>query len=334
LGLAPNPNRSEVRILKTPGDLLAVVNPSGLQFYQVSRGFNSKRLQTSTKSLSLSDFKFEQVGHGFNSEIQQPSLIVTSTLITFANRNVGINLVSLFKMSDRGGRNNGRGGRGRGSANRGGRGRGRGQNYTGSANAAKRGMCTNLGTNVFNYGQKYAADQMCTAWEKLVQYVGTNYGHDINNKLQNKVLVVLTEPVHTDDVLARHSVREVMIRNGQLNIQQARQVQETILKASVQAGTDMYAPMRLAILQNEIAQGEFAASIEVPVVLTDSDKTQFSNEWRTFRERNTNLIKHLGQAFSLIQVQCTQLLQDKMKHDTDWNAVSISILTISVTTYY
>jgi hypothetical protein len=220
-------------------------------------------------------------------------------------------------MSNRGGRNNSHGGRGRGSANHGGRGRGRGQNYTGSANATKRGMCTNLGTNVFDYGQKSAADQMHTSWEKRVQYVGTNYRQDFNNELQNKVWVVLAEPVHTDDVLARHSVREVMIRNGQLNIQQARQAQETILKATVQSGTDMDAPMELAILQNEIAQGEFAASIEVPVVLTDSEKTQFSNDWGTFRERNTNLI-------SLIQGQCTQLLQDKMNQDMDWNTVSIS----------
>jgi hypothetical protein len=115
-----------------------------------------------------------------------------------------------------------------------------------------------------------------------------------------------------------------MIRNGQLNINQARQAQETILKAAVQAGTDMDAPMKLAILQNEIALGEFSASIEFPVVLTDSEKTQFSNDWCTFRERNTSLIKHRGQAFSLIQGLCTQLLQDKMKQDTDWNTVSIS----------
>jgi hypothetical protein len=115
-----------------------------------------------------------------------------------------------------------------------------------------------------------------------------------------------------------------MIWNGQLNIQQARQAQDTILKAAVQAGTDMDIPVRLAILQNEIAQGEFAASIEVPVVLTDSKKTQFSNDWRTFRERNTNLIKHWCQVFSLIQGQCTQFLQDKMKQDLDWNTVSIS----------
>jgi hypothetical protein len=274
------------------------VNPSDLQLYQVSRGFNSKRIQTSTKSLSLSDFKFEQVDHGFNSEIQQPLLIVKSTLPPFANLNVCINLASLFKMSGRGGINNGCGVHGRGSANCGGRGRGRDQNYTGSANAAKRGMCTNLGINVFDYGQKSAADQMRTSWEKRVPYVGTNYGQDINNKLQNKVWVVLTEPVHTDDFLARHSLREVIIWNGQLNIQEARQAQETILKATVQAGTDMDAPMRLAILQNEITQGEFEASIEVPVVLTDSEKTQFSNDWCTFRERNTNLIKHPGQAFS------------------------------------
>jgi hypothetical protein len=103
-------------------------------------------------------------------------LIVKSTLTPFVNRTIGINLASLFKMSGRGGRHNGRGGRGVGSANRGGRVRGQGQNYNGSVNAAKRGLCTNLGTNVFDYGQKSAAYQMRTSWENLVQYVVTNYG--------------------------------------------------------------------------------------------------------------------------------------------------------------
>jgi hypothetical protein len=115
-----------------------------------------------------------------------------------------------------------------------------------------------------------------------------------------------------------------MIHNGQMNIQRARKSQETILDAAVQAGLDMEAPMKLALLQNEIAQGEFSANVEVPIVLNDSQKTQFSNEWRTYRERNENLIKHRGQAFSLIQGQCTQLLQDKMKQDTDWAVASTS----------
>jgi hypothetical protein len=35
-------------------------------------------------------------------------------------------------------------------------------------------------------------------------------------------------------------------------------------------------------------------------------------------------MKHRGQAFSLILGQCTQLLQDRMKQDTDWNMASTS----------
>jgi hypothetical protein len=92
----------------------------------------------------------------------------------------------------------------------------------------------------------------------------------------------------------------------------------------VLAGLDMEAPMKLALLQNDIAQGGFSANIDVPIVLNDSQKTQFRNEWRTYRERNDNLTRHRGQAFSLIQGQCTQLLQDKMKQDTDWAVVSTS----------
>jgi hypothetical protein len=51
-----------------------------------------------------------------------------------------------------------------------------------------------------------AADQMRTSWEKLVQFVGTNYGQDISNELQNKIPVILSEPVHTLEVLARHAI--------------------------------------------------------------------------------------------------------------------------------
>jgi hypothetical protein len=92
---------------------------------------------------------------------------------------------------------------------------------------------------VFDYGHKSAADQMRTSWENIVQYVGPNYGKDIKNEFQNKITALLIEPVHTNDVLAIPSVREVVIRTGQLSIQRARQAQETILKASMLAGIDL-----------------------------------------------------------------------------------------------
>jgi hypothetical protein len=72
--------------------------------------------------------------------------------------------------------------------------------------AAKSGLCAALGNNVFDYGHRAAADQMQTLWEKLVQFMGTNYGQDISNELQNKIPAMLTKPIHTLEVLARHAI--------------------------------------------------------------------------------------------------------------------------------
>jgi hypothetical protein len=170
----------------------------------------------------------------------------------FAGGKIGNDPQVLFpKMSGRGGgRNNGRGGCGHGG--HGGRGRGRGQNYTGSTNTTKKGLCGNIGTNVFDYGQHSAAYLMRTSWEKLVQYVDTTYGQDISNELQNKITDDIIAPVHSTEVMRKHGLRKTMIRYGQRNIQRARQAQEIILEAAVLA-KDPDAPMKMEILQNDIA---------------------------------------------------------------------------------
>jgi len=119
----------------------------------------------------------------------------------------------------------GRGGRGgRNSPGRGGRGgRGRGLNYHGNRRTSKTGLCSALGTNVFDYGHKAAADQMRTTLEKLVQYIGTTYSQDICNELQNRTPVTIPEPAHSAAVMARHATQEQMVRTGQANIQAARE---------------------------------------------------------------------------------------------------------------
>jgi hypothetical protein len=223
-------------------------------------------------------------------------------------------------MSGRTTTGNGRGGRGNNERRQGAR--GRGQSYTGATRASKSGLCKTLDNNVFEY--KAAADEMRTSWENLVQYVGVTYGQDIYSELQNKTTVTIPEPTHTAAVMLRHATREQMIRRGQTNLQHARRAQRLLLQAAVAAGTDLDAPMKLAILDNDIAQGEFELSLDVPIELTDSEKTQYNNEWRTYRERNALLTKHRGQAFSLILGQGTQLLQDKMKQDADFITVSTS----------
>jgi hypothetical protein len=79
-----------------------------------------------------------------------------------------------FTMTGRG-RGGSRGGHG---GKHSGDGYGRGENYTGARTAAKSCLCAALGINVFDYGHRAAVDQMRTSWEKLVQFMGTNWPMD------------------------------------------------------------------------------------------------------------------------------------------------------------
>ena len=123
-------------------------------------------------------------------------------------------------MSGRDGRSQGRAGRGNGD--RGGRGRGRGYGYNSAKSTTKNGLCAALGTHVFDYGHKAAADQMRTSWEKLAQYCGTINGQNILNELSNKTPVILQEPVYTPEVMARHQKHSKMLQEVQKKLQTAR----------------------------------------------------------------------------------------------------------------
>jgi hypothetical protein len=120
---------------------------------------------------------------------------------------------------------------------------------------------------------------MRTSWEKITEYVGTSYGQYISNELQNKSIVTLPEPTHSTAILQQNAAREVVLRAGQINVQAARRVGETMLQAAVVAAQDPRAPMELATLQNGIANGNLELKEPVPIQLTDSEKTQNSNAW-------------------------------------------------------
>jgi hypothetical protein len=228
-------------------------------------------------------------------------------------------------LSGRGGRQ-GRGNRGGRDGNHGGRGRGqaRGSSYSASTAIKHKGLCAALGNHVFDYGQKGAADQMRTTWEKIVHHVGTIYGHDIGNKLQNKKTVIIDEPKHSQEILDKHADKEARRRTQQSRLSIARRIQQTALQAAVTLGTHPQAPMQLALLENEIEEATYQATLDLPIKLDDLEQSHSHNEWRTYRERSSRLDKQQGQAFSMIRGQCMQVLLDKMKHDTDWVTASES----------
>jgi hypothetical protein len=183
---------------------------------------------------------------------------------------------------------------------------------------------------VFDYGHSAAADQMRTTWEKLVQYAGTTFGQEISNELQNRVTFVLQEPVYDPEVTKRHNKRVRVIRSGQQALKKAREARLSKLEKEVQAGTNQDAEIQLAILTDEIAQGDLAISEDIAVEMTQAETNLYQSEWKSYRESLKEISKHRGKVYSLVIGQCTQLLQDRMKQDADWDSVSKSYDPLSL----
>ena len=99
-------------------------------------------------------------------------------------------------------------------------------------------------------------------------------------------------------ILMRHGDIETMVRDGQANLCAARELQRTSLQTMMDTrNAPADTPFKMAVVENEIAQGDFDAMSPVPMVLMDAKKMANSNAWRSYRDRNANLLKHRGQAY-------------------------------------
>ena len=179
-----------------------------------------------------------------------------------------------------------RGGGGRG------RGRGCGNHYSGNntTTTKPKGLCSALTHHVFDYGQKGAADQMRMTWEKIVHHVGTIYGHDVSNELQNKKTVPVPKPEYSLLILEKHQDRIDRYKIQEQRFILARTNKKRSLEAELADG-DVEAEMLLAVLDQEIDEAAYLVSTELPIKLTEEERTEHDNNWRTYRERNLRLEK-------------------------------------------
>jgi hypothetical protein len=82
--------------------------------------------------------------------------------------------------------------------------------------------------------------------------------------------------------------------------------------------------LEIANLENQIDDLKFESCQEVPHKLTMEEASGYSNHAETHILCKALLEKHHGQVYALIYRQCTQFLQDKMKQEKLWVAVSDS----------
>jgi hypothetical protein len=217
-------------------------------------------------------------------------------------------------------------GRGRGRGSRGGRGGrgdgiGRGSNYQATTTKQK-GACAELGSHVFDYGQRGCADQMKTTYEAICGHVGTKYGNDIRTELVNRTKFIIEPPEHSAAVMAVHTSRLANRASNEKRSSDARGKYRQILASTVQSNpTDAANIMKLAEIENEIENAALAATLPMPIQMTDEEKVAHHNEWKVHGVRQSSLTKTRGQAFSIIKGQCTQVMLDKMKYEPTWDAI-------------
>ena len=215
----------------------------------------------------------------------------------------------------------------------GGRGRGRGwqrksrsQKAASSKTNKKTGVSKTLGNHVFDFGPKNAADQMTTTWEQIIIHVGINMGEDIRNELRNRTRVTIPPPDMPAAAVARHTADTDWERQQNENIRDQYRQAATTLEASItatpvsEAGQIAKLTLEKANIEREIARLERAISNPPHIKLEGVDKSVYDAAVKLHTDRVKELTQHRSKAFNLIFGQCTQVLKDKMKHDSAYTS--------------
>ena len=132
---------------------------------------------------------------------------------------------------------------------------------------------------------------MRTTWEKIVHHFGTIYGHEISNKPHNKEKDSIPNTEYTEDVQSKHRQRVELLNLQSERLSEAIEAKRVMLTQAVKDVNYPEAPIKLDIMENEIDEETYKASIDTENQLTDDEKIEHDNAWRTYRERTSMLQK-------------------------------------------
>jgi F0F1-type ATP synthase assembly protein I len=136
---------------------------------------------------------------------------------------------------------------------------------------------------------------------------------------------VLTDPVHSLFILTSHAERVKETKDClTLKLMSLRDERGDIAIEMTANPTNRGLKKEMREIDDDIAKTEIELKDEVEMKLTDDEKTAHSNAWRTHRELTDRLKTSRGKVYSLLLGQCTQVLVDKMKQDSDWVMISTS----------
>jgi len=162
-----------------------------------------------------------------------------------------------------------------------------------------------------------------TSVEKMTTYIGTKYGDVAAQEWTSGVQTVVPEPVHLPFILARHAERVKATKDRlTLKLTSLKDERGDIATKMAANPTNHGLKKELQEIDDDIAKTEIELKDEVKMKLTENEKTLHSNAWRTHRELTDRLKMSRGKIYSLLLGQCTEVLVDKMKQDSNWVKIS------------
>jgi hypothetical protein len=217
-----------------------------------------------------------------------------------------------------------------GNSGRGKGGRGKGASATAPRKASEVGACKDLEGHIFTIGSANKSkdgNMLRTSMEKMATYIGTKCGDEAAQEWTSGKKITLSEPAYSQAIQNSHAARVKATREQiELRLKSLRAEKAAMIEAEItQAPTDCGLLKELREVDDQIARGDIKLTDEVDMKLTDDERTAHSNAWRTHQETTESLKKSRGKIYALLLGQCTQVLVDKMKQDTDWVSFSDSL---------
>jgi len=143
---------------------------------------------------------------------------------------------------------------------------------------AKTGTNRSLGSHVFDYGPKNAADQMATTWEQIIIHDGTSLGEDIGNELRNEKSTTIPKPKIPEDLVDKYT-EEVERKSSQKDwMIQAKGValKAIQLKLVGKQGSELITlAVQEAELKNDIKQLQYEIDNPPSIELKGTDKVEY-----------------------------------------------------------
>jgi hypothetical protein len=196
------------------------------------------------------------------------------------------------------------------------------------------GACKDLEGHIFTIGSGSKGkdgDMLCTSMEKMATYIGTKYGNEAAQEWTSGKKIALLEPTYLQAIFDRHAERVKATRDRlNLNLMSSKTEKAAIAEEIKADSTNRALLKEMREIDEDIAKGEIDLKDEVNMKLTEDEKTSHSNAWRSHRKSSDSLKKSRGKIHSLLLGQCTQVLVNKMKQDTEWVTISGSFDPISL----